>query len=114
MVWHGESEVSRQGGRGSAPGDTQLTLGWGTTPVSGVLNLGDRTKNAGGKGHDTTGALCSKALAYQVVAILAKVILFLCFNTTRPIVPSETAKRGLPKTEACLYLFLLTTYRCST
>jgi len=39
--------------RHSAPVDTQLTLGWRATPVSGVLNLGNRTKNAGGYGHRT-------------------------------------------------------------
>jgi len=59
-------EVGRgQGGHGSAPGDTQLTLGWYTTPVSGVPNLGDRTKlNAGGYSHRTTSAFYGKAFAY--------------------------------------------------
>ena len=64
-----------QGGRGSAPGDTQLTLGWYTTPVSGVPNLGDRTKNAGGGyNHRTTsqpspplpGTLCDVSLPVNV------------------------------------------------
>ena len=39
-------------------------LGWYTTPVSGVLDLGDRTKNAGDYGHGITSALCGKAFAY--------------------------------------------------
>jgi len=52
---------TNQGGRGSAPGDTQLTLGWYTTPVP---NLGDRTKNAGGYSHRTTSVLYGKAFAY--------------------------------------------------
>ena len=54
----------RGGGRGSAPRDTQLTLGWYPAPVSGVLNLGDRTKNAGGYGHRTTSELYGRAFTY--------------------------------------------------
>jgi len=50
-----------QGERRSTPGDTQLTLGWGTTPVSGVLNLDGRTKNAGG--------LATEQLAYFEVKL---------------------------------------------
>ena len=44
----GAGSLQSGGGRSSAPRDAQLTLGWYPTVVSGVLNLGDRTKNAGG------------------------------------------------------------------
>ena len=53
----------------------------GPNPVSGVRNLGDRTENAGGGGHRVTDTLSGKAFAYQVVATLAKSILFLYTNT---------------------------------
>jgi len=40
--------------------------------MSGVLNLSDRTENAGGYDHRTTGVLCGKAFAYRPVAIPVK------------------------------------------
>ena len=40
----------RGGGHGGAPRNTQPTLGGYPTLVSGVLNSGDRTKNAVGDG----------------------------------------------------------------
>ena len=52
-----------QGVRGSAPGDTQLSLGTPPTPVSGVPDLDDRTENAGGSGCRVVGALSGEGVA---------------------------------------------------
>ena len=70
---------SDQGVRGSAPGDTQLSLGTPPTLVSGVLDLGDRTKNTGGTGHRPPSVVCSNGVACKVVAIIKTNILFLYF-----------------------------------
>ena len=75
-------------------------LEWYPTPVSGVLNLGDRTKNAGGNGHRTPSILYGKAFTYEVVVMVTKNILFPYFDVTQPMAPGGTVKHGLPKTEA--------------
>ena len=94
-----------QGGRGSAPGNTQPSLEWYPTPVSGALNLGDRTKNAGGRGHRATGTLSGKVFAYQVVAMFVKVILFLHMNAKWPMDLGEMAKhQSLPRETQHKYL----------
>ena len=47
----------------------------GPDPVSGVPNLDDQAKNAGGSCHSLPSTLWDKILAYEVVEILAKNIL---------------------------------------
>jgi hypothetical protein len=86
--------------RGSAPGDTQPSLGTHPTPVSGVRNLGDQTKNAGGHGHSMPVVLRSQGFAYKVVVLLGGNILVPLVDITRLSVLDLPLKYELPKTEA--------------
>jgi hypothetical protein len=90
-----------QGGRSSAPIDTQLDQGVSHPSVRGPQSGRSSEKHGGGgKGHRTINVLFGKAFVYRLVVILARNILSPCFHVTRLMVSGETVKYELPKTEA--------------